>query len=503
MQHDIVIAGAGPVGLMLACELRLAGAQVVVVDGRPGPESPSPGVAVNGGVIELLELRGLMEACRADGFEFPMAHFAHIWLDPARLADRYPYNFSLPHGKLVHHLLERAEALDAELRFGQRVTGVAQDERQVQTTIVGAAGEQTLRSRYLVGCDGVDSAVRQAAGIAFPGDEEPFHGTVADFAVAQDSVLVQHLGAHLHPGGLLAVSPLGPHTVRLLTGEFGVEPPRRDGVPDLAELQGAVRRIAGIEFSGDAPFWSARWSNATRLAEQYRAGRVFLAGDAAHQHFPLGGQALSTGLDDAVNLGWKLAAELAGRAPAGLLDSYHAERHPVGARACQTTRAQAALLHPMTPLREIFTELVRFPEVNDFLVTMVGGTDTRYPLAAAGAAADCDADPLLGRRLPGVAAAARAVPELAEAWAAGRAVLLDLGADGPRPGLAEGLAGLDGLVSLVRAKPLPGVDAEAVLLRPDGRVVWTARDDAAPAGLAAALATLFGDPARDWPPTRN
>ncbi|MEU1289780.1 FAD-dependent monooxygenase [Kitasatospora sp. NPDC005856] len=491
MHHDIVIAGAGPVGLMLACELRLAGAEVVVLDGRPGPEAHAPGVAVNPGVIELLEMRGLMEACRPDGFEFPMAHFAHIWLDPSALADRYPYNFSLPHGRLVHHLVERARALGADLRFGHRVVGVEQDEHLVDVRFEGPTGEGTLRSRHLVGCDGVDSVVRRAAGIAFPGDEEPFHGTVADFRPAQDSVLRHHLGAREYPAGLLAVSPLGPDTVRVLTAEFGAEPPAGDDAPGAAEVQGAVSRLAGIAFTDGPPLWSARWSNATRLAERYRAGRVFLAGDAAHQHFPLGGQALSTGLDDAVNLGWKLAADLAGRAPAGLLDSYHEERHPVGARACLTTRAQAALLHPLTPLREVFAELVRFPDVNAHLVTMVGGTDTRYPLGQA----DPDADPLLGRRLPGVSAAARAVPALASAWEAGHAVLLDLREDGDGSGLEGELAGREGLVDLVTAKPLPGVDAEAVLLRPDGRVSWTLRAGGSPTGLAAALTALFGEPA--------
>ncbi|MEU4119398.1 FAD-dependent monooxygenase [Kitasatospora sp. NPDC028055] len=493
MQHDIVIVGAGPVGLMLACELRLAGAEVVVLDGRPGPEAHAPGVAVNPGVIELLEMRGLMEACRPDGFEFPMAHFAHIWLDPSALADRYPYNFSLPHGRLVHHLVERARTLGADLRFGHRVVGVEQDEYRVETRVEGPAGGQTLLSRHLVGCDGVDSVVRRAAGIAFPGHEEPFHGTVSDFSVTTDSVLRQHLGAREYPAGLLAVSPLGPDTVRVLTAEFGVEPPEGDAAPELAEIQGAVSRLAGVGFADGPPLWSARWSNATRLAERYRAGRVFLAGDAAHRHFPLGGQALSTGLDDAVNLGWKLAADLAGRAPEGLLDSYHDERHPVGARACLTTRAQAALLHPLTPLREVFAELVRFPDVNEYLVTLVGGTDTRYQLGQAGP----DADPLLGRRLPGVAAAARAVPGLASAWEAGRAVLLDLRAGGGDAGtdLAGELAGREGLVDFVTAKPLPGVDAEAVLLRPDGRIAWTLPADGDSTGLAAALAALFGEPA--------
>ncbi|MFD8011280.1 FAD-dependent monooxygenase [Streptomyces sp. NPDC058955] len=489
MPHDVVIAGAGPVGLMLACELRLAGAAVVVLDDRPGPAEHAPGVALNGGVVELLEMRGLMDACRADGFEFPLAHFAHIWLDPARLAGRFPYNFAMPHSRLIHHLAERARSLGAELRFGHRVRGVTQDAEGVGVRVEGPDGEGTVRGRYLVGCDGADSVVRQAVGIGFAGDEQPFHGTVSDFTVGPDSVLNQHMGAKEYPAGLFAVSPIGPGTVRVLTGEFGVEPPSRDGAPSPAEIRAAAQRLAGVEFTGDEPTWSARWFHVTRLADRYRAGRVFLAGEAAHTHFPLGGQALSTGMDDAVNLGWKLAADLAGSAPEGLLDTYEAERLPVARRACATVRAQVALLHPLTELREVMAELVRFPDVNEYFVRMVGGTDTR--VAFDGDVQE-DAHPLLGRRIPGVAAAAQAVAGLAEAWAAGRGVLLDLSDDPDGDGGRLDLAGWTDRVSLIRTKPLPDVDAEAVLLRPDGRVVWAAPRGHGGAGLAEALRTRFG-----------
>jgi 2-polyprenyl-6-methoxyphenol hydroxylase-like FAD-dependent oxidoreductase len=484
MLHDVVIAGAGPVGLMLASELRLAGTEVIVLEGRTEPPAHAPGVAINGGVIELLEMRGLMDDCRADGFEFPMAHFAHIWLDPSQLADRYPYNFSIPHARLIHRLIERVQSLGADLRFGHRVRGLTQDRDTVEIRIEGPAGDDTVRSRYLVGCDGVDSAVRQTVGIAFPGDEQPFHGTVGDFAIEPNSVLGEHLGAKEYPAGLFAVSPIAPGTVRVLTGEFGAEPPSRDAAPPRAEIQAAVRRIANVEFTGGDPTWSARWFNATRLAERYRAGRVFLAGDAAHTHFPLGGQALSTGMDDAMNLGWKLGVELTGRAPDGLLDTYEAERRPVAERACQTARAQVTLLHPLTDLRDIIAELVRFPDVNEYLVKMAGGTDTHYPFEGAGDHS------LLGRRITGVTAA-RAVPELAVAWASGRGVLLDLSDD---PDGRIDITGWTDRVSPVRSKPLPGVDAEAILLRPDGRVAWAAGNGEAGDGLSEALAAWFGAP---------
>ncbi|MFE3019113.1 FAD-dependent monooxygenase [Streptomyces sp. NPDC059256] len=492
MPHDVVIVGAGPVGLMLACELRLAGTAVLVLEDRAEPNAHAPGVALNGGVVELLEMRGLMDACRSDGFEFPMAHFAHLWLNPAQLAARYPYNFAMPHSRLIHHLTERARSLGADLRYEHRVRGVdgSVDLDRVAVRVVGPDGEVTIHARYLVGCDGVNSVVRQAVGVGFVGDEQPFHGTVSDFAVGPDSVLNQHLGAKEYPAGLLAVSPIGPGMVRVMTGEFDVEPPSRDGAPPLAEIQAAVRRLAGVEFTGDEPTWSARWFNVTRVAERYRVGRVFLAGDGAHTHFPLGGQALSTGMDDAVNLGWKLAADLAGHAPDGLLDTYETERRPIAQRACLTVRAQVALLHPLTELREVVAELIRFPDVNEYFVKMVGGTDTLIPLGDDSEGEDVH--PLRGRRLPGVASAVRSVPELAEAWSKGRGVLLDLH-DEPEDGRLD-LTGWTDRVSLVRAKGLSDIDAEAVLLRPDGRVVWAAHrlDDGK--GLAEVLLRHFGPP---------
>lgn len=487
MPHDVVIVGAGPVGLMLACELRLADVAVVVLEGRAEPNAHAPGVAVNGGVIELLEMRGVMDACRADGFEFPMAHFAHIWLDPSQLAGRYPYNFALPHSRVIHHLTERARSLGADLRYGHRVLGVSQDAESVTVRVEGPDGESTMGARHLVGCDGVDSVVRREAGIDFAGEERTFHGTVSDFTVEPDSVLNQHMGAKEYPAGLLAVSPIGPGTLRVLTGEFGVEPPSREGAPAPEEIRAAVRRLAGVEFTDPGPTWSARWFDVTRLAARYRAGRVFLAGDAAHTHFPLGGQALSTGMDDAVNLGWKLAADLAGYAPDGLLDTYESERRPIAERACMTASAQVSLLHPLTRLREVFTELVRFPDVNEYFVRMVGGTDTAVAVDGAGE----DAHPLLGRRIPGVVAAAQGVPELAEAWAAGRGVLLDLSDD---PAGRFDITGWTDRVSLVRTKPLADIDADAVLLRPDGRVVWAARGGSGDDGLTEALRASFGTP---------
>jgi 2-polyprenyl-6-methoxyphenol hydroxylase-like FAD-dependent oxidoreductase len=469
---------------MLACELRLAGSGVVLLEQAPELSARSPGTAINPAVIELLEMRGLMNACRTDGFEFPLAHFAHIWLHPDQLADRHPYNFALPHSRLTRHLAERARSLGADLRFGYRFTGLAQDQDAIGVRTAGPGGERVLECRYLVGCDGADSTVRAAAGIAFPGDETPFHGVVADLAVEPGNALNQHFGADVYSAGLCTLTPAGAGLVRVLTGAFGTEPPSRDSQPTLDEVRASVRDIAGIEFTDGELVWSARWFNATRLAANYRAGRVFVAGDAAHVHFPLGGQALSTGIEDAVNLGWKIGAEVAGWAPTDLLDSYHAERHPVGARACRTTRAQLALLHPLTDLREIIAELVRFPAVNEYLVEMVGGTDVRYPMKHS----PDTAGPLLGRRLPAVPVIAEREPELASAWASGATVLLDLRDDA---GSRFDVGGWADRIRVVRTKPLPGVEAEALLIRPDGRIAWVT-GTGGNEGLPEALRTWMG-----------
>jgi 2-polyprenyl-6-methoxyphenol hydroxylase-like FAD-dependent oxidoreductase len=486
MTHDVVIVGAGPAGLMLAGELSLAGAGVVVLDQLPQPNPRSLGVAINANVVELLRMRGLMDACSADGFDLPGAHFAQLWLDPAKVTDRHPGNFVLPQPRLEHHLAEWATRLGAEIRRGHRFTGLTQDGESVTVRARSDDGDYTIEAAYLVGCDGTGSAVRTAAGIPFPGSETPFHGIVAELPSSQQA-LAAHFGAHEYPMGLFTVSPAGPTVIRVMTGAFGVEPPHRDTAPSIDELRRSIQDIAGHDIAITEADWMTRWYHVTRNAERYRAGRVFLAGEAAHTHFPLGGLAISIGVEDAVNLGWKLAAVLAGQASDRLLDSYHDERHPVGARACRTAQAQVALLYPLTtvaPLREIMTDLIRFDDVNDYLVRLAAGTDVRYAVAGG-------EHELLGVRLPTVALSATGPRELADAWRAGRAVLLDLGA-----GRVD-LEGWAGQVEVITAKPMPELGVDALLLRPDGRVVWV-NENGAPDrdGLVQALRTWLGEPDR-------
>ncbi|GGW70303.1 putative oxygenase [Streptomyces lucensis JCM 4490] len=487
MNHPVVVAGAGPVGLMLAAELALAGVPALVLERQTGAGEEAPGMAINSAVVELLAQRGIMDGLLGDGMEFPRAHFAHIWLDPATLAGAHPYTFLVPHQRVRQRLEEHATKAGARVRRGAEVVGLRQDAGGVELDVRQGGGTEVIRAAYVVGCDGAHSAVRDLAGIGFPGADEVFHGLVGDLDVEPGDPLCDQLGVHQHDDGFFTVGPVSQSVLRVTTGEFDAAPDDPAAPVTRAELAAHVRRLTGAELATrGAPRWLSRWTAATRQAERYRQGRVFLAGDAAHVHFPLGGQALSTGIEDAVDLGWKLAARVRGRARDELLDTYHQERHPVGARACATTRAQMALLRPgggTGPLRQLLTELVRLGEVNDHLVALVGGLDIRYPSLAGE-----DGHALVGRRLPRTElVTGRGPVTVGELLHSGHGVLLDLS---PGGGLREPVAGRCEWIDVVAAEPVEGLP-EGVLLRPDGRVAWAgAASDRA--GLTAAAARWFG-----------
>ena len=494
--QQVLIAGAGPVGLMLACELSLAGVPTVVLERAEQPSGQSLGMAINAGVVELLTQRGLMEPLRNDGFEFPMAHFAHIWLDPARLSQQHPYNFAVPHSLVARRLAERAVAQGVDIRQGHEVTGVDTDGTGVVVEVRSAAGPYSLRGSFLIGCDGGRSTVRELAGIGFPGIDIPFSGITGDLEIEPGDPLLSRLGVAQHETGFVTIAPAGESVLRFSTGEFGVETCDAGAPVSITELRATAERISGVPVTTGTPRWLARWDTPTRQADRYRSGRVFLAGDAAHVHFPLGGQALSTGIEDAVNLGWKLAADLHGWAPSGLLDTYHEERHPVGARACLTTRAQLAMMYPLdrvAPLRGIFAELAKFDAVNQYFVEMVGGLDVRYPMQNPDQPDEAP-HALLGRRLPDIAlATATEQTTLASLLRPGRGVLLNM-SDGAAA--AEAVSGWADRVNTVPAKPTSEIGAAGLLLRPDGRVAWAATEqDNWDRGLRAALRMWFGEPA--------
>jgi len=352
-------------------------------------------------------------------------------------------------------------------------------------------GEHAVSGRYLVGCDGENSAVRQSAGIAFPGTEHRFYGLVGDVAVDMDELEPGQAGAARYPnGGLYMGGPIGPGTLRVVTARFGAQPPEPDSPVGEAELVAQVEEITGTVLKVGETLWLSRYGFSTRHAERYRSGRVFVCGDAAHTFFPLGGQRLNTCIQDAVNLGWKLAADIHGWAPPALLDSYHAERHATGERACRLTAAQAALLASTDgaeDLRELLATLAGYPEVNNYLLEFVTGLDVRYPMP------DAPAHRLLGMR-PGPVplTTPTGTTTLPATLHPGRGVLLDLSAG--QLDLTPAAAWHD-RVDVHTAEPTDALDAAALLLRPDGHVAWAADSGAPdPAGLTGALTTWLGSP---------
>jgi 2-polyprenyl-6-methoxyphenol hydroxylase-like FAD-dependent oxidoreductase len=476
---------------MLACELAVAGVRPTVIDRLDAADERSPGMAINAAVVELLAQRGLMAPLRDDGFEFPLAHFAHLMLDPARLAGRHPFAFAVPHHRLAQRLEERAVQLGARVIRGTELVSLDGDEDGVTA---GTAAGEVIRCRYLVGCDGGGSRVRALAGIDFPGTDLDFRGITADLEVDADDPLMTKLGFHQHDGGLFTVAPAAPGVVRVMVGEFGL-PPAPGGVPvALADLQDSVKRVTGSDLITGTPCWIAAWGAPTRVADRYRADRVFLAGDAAHLCFPLGGQALAAGIEDAVNLGWKLAAEVNGWAPARLLFTYHTERHPAGVRMGQTTRAQTALMSQLDkvgPLREVLAELIAFDDVNEYLVKMVGGLDVTYPMACP--ALSAPTGPLVGRRLPDVPLTAGGqATSTATLLQGGHGLLLNFGDDA---GVSRLAAGWAGRLDYVIAEPSPELGVAAMLVRPDGRVAWSSGTGGVwGTGLSAAIHQWFGEP---------
>jgi len=480
---SVIVVGAGPAGLMLACELGLHGVPAIVLERLAEPAAESRSMGLQSRTVEIFHERGVADEWFRDFPAMVMHNFGLIRLTQPR--GDYPPSLRVPQSSLEKLLAKRAVELGAEVRRGHEVIAVEQDDAGVTVTVRTADGEQQVRGDYLVGCDGGASTVRRSAGIDFPGTDATLSGVTGQFVLADDGSRERvSLAMNLVPEGFLSTLPQPDGVTRLTAVEFGVVTPRDAPTPNADDIRAMIKRIGGPDLTIDRTLWIGRFADATRHAERYRSGRVFLAGDAAHIHFPAAGQGLNTGVQDAVNLGWKLAAEVNGWAPAGLLDTYHGERHPVGARVCANTRAQMALTHPIDrvgPLREFFTELIQLDEVNKYLIELVTGISIRYPFEESGA----QPHPLLGRRMPHIDLETDGgVVRTPQTLNAGRGVLLHTGATPPD------LTGWQGRVGLVTAKPHSTMDAEAVLVRPDGHVVYAGDGT----GLDEALVKWFGQP---------
>jgi 2-polyprenyl-6-methoxyphenol hydroxylase-like FAD-dependent oxidoreductase len=470
---DVVIVGAGPTGLMLACELALAGVHPVVLERLDEPTGLSKALALVGRSVDMLDHRGLLDrfAAYAPVGAAGFAHFALTPLDLSALAGLGVRGVSIQQARTEQILLGRALELGVEVRPGRQVVGLEQDRDGVTVDL----GEERMRTRWVVGCDGGSSVVRKAAGIGFPGLGPSRLLRLADVTmpngVAKDDHIALPDGAR-SPYVRGGVVPLGEGIFRIITNEPYPDGFDRDAPLTLDELQSSIRRTTGHELPIGEVRWMSRFTDASRQADSYRAGRVLLAGDAAHIHLPAGGPGLNTGLQDAVNLGWKLAAEVQGRAPEGLLDTYQAERHPEGTRVLMHTRAQGALLiedDRMASLRELFRQLLANAEITQQIGGLLYAMDTRYDMGVA------DAHPLIGRWAPDLVM--RDGTRLAEHMNTARGLLVGTEC----PGWADRVDAVD-----------PGA-GEAVLVRPDGYVAWTGPPRHA--GLPEALTRWFG-PAR-------
>ncbi|MDR7276933.1 FAD-dependent monooxygenase [Catenuloplanes atrovinosus] len=371
---DVVVVGAGPTGLWLAGELRLGGASVTVLESRPERDRHSKALTVHPRTLEIFDTRGVVDRFLAEGLRVPNGHFASLpdRLDFSVLDTPYPYTLVLPQARTEELLEERARALGAVIRRGVRVAGLAPDGVRLDDG-------STVAGRYVAGCDGTRSTIRDAAGIGFPGTDTTVRGWLAD--VVLDAPPAGGVLTLSGPHGGLMVVPMPGGLHRLV----GVDArPADDRAPTLDEVRATVLRVAGTDFGMRDPDWLSRFGNAARQADAYRRGRVLLAGDAAHMHFPAGGVGMNVGIQDAHNLGWKLAAVAGGRAPDALLDTYHAERHPVGAELLEHTRAQTALMTAYSAdgqaLRRVLSGLIAtVPGLSRALAERLSGLSVTYP----------------------------------------------------------------------------------------------------------------------------
>ncbi|MDB1087005.1 FAD-dependent monooxygenase [Streptomyces sp. ACA25] len=498
MDTDVVITGAGPTGLMLACELRLAGVDVVVVERLAERTGESRAGGMHSRTLEVLDQRGVLDRFLAEGELQPVGHFSGLYLDFDEYESRHPYPLMILQSAIERLLEEWGAELGVRVRRSAELSGIRQDEAGVTVELTtGEAAPATLRARYLVGCDGGRSTVRKLTGIDFPGTEATMTALIGD--VELPDLPEDYVWARRCPGGDYSAIAFEPGWYRVITSDYDHVADRDDPVT-FEQLRDSLIKLAGTDFGMHSPRWVSRFNDAARQAVQYRSGRVLLAGDAAHTHFPAGGQGLNMGVQDAVNLGWKLASVVRGQAPVCLLDSYHAERHPVAERVLHNTRAQSALARPgaqTDALRDVFGSLIVFDDVNRHLRGMLTALDIRYAV---------DGDHVLaGRRVPDADLktpdGATRVHELLHA---ARPVLLDLRGSAEVAVAAKGWADR---VDLVEARseddhwPVPvlgDVPAPAALLiRPDGHVAWAADVGGGPgtSALRTALATWFG-PAR-------
>ena len=493
-EHAVVIAGGGPTGLVLAGELALAGVDVAIVERRANQNLPgSRAGGLSARTIEVFDQRGIADRFLAEGQIAQVTAFAPARLDISDFPTRHPYGLGLWQNHIERILAGWVSELKVPVLYEREVTGFSQDETGVD---VHVSEGTSYRAQYLVGCDGGRSLIRKTAGIEFPGWDPTMSALIAQVEMTEEP----ELGMRRTPSGMHA---LGKVEYEIKDGVVHYKKGGTVGVmlteehvgataePTLDDLRQRLIAVYGTDYGMHSPTFISRFTDTTRQAAQYRKGRVLLAGDAAHVHSPVGGQGLNTGVQDAVNMGWKLAQVVKGTSPETLLDTYHAERHPVGARVLKNTMAQVALTHRMDErtdaLRDVVTQLLSMDQPRKRFGAMMSGLDIHYDLGPG--------HPLLGRRMPDLDLVTaegqlRVFTLLHEA----RPVLLNFGEPDAiaitpwRDRVQIVDAGYEGPWELPALGAVTG--PRAVLVRPDGHVAWVG--DETQRGLADALATWFG-----------
>jgi 2-polyprenyl-6-methoxyphenol hydroxylase-like FAD-dependent oxidoreductase len=499
--HSVVIAGGGPAGMMLAAELALAKVDVAIVERRPDHVLVgSRAGGFHSRTIEVLDQRGVADRFLAEGQVAQASMIGTTVLDMSDFPTRHPYSLGIWQNQIERVMAAWIAALPVRIYYGDEVTGFGQDDTGVDVEL--SAG-RSLRARYLVGCDGGRSVIRKAAGIGFPGWDPTKSNLIAEVEVTENPDLGMRrdaLGVHAIGrleyeirDGEVVYMDRGP--VRVMVTEQQIGP---SSEPTLSDLSDALITVYGTDFGIHNPTSISRFTDMTRQAAAYRVGRVMLAGDSAHVHYPAGGQGLSLGVQDAVNLGWKLAQVVNGTSPESLLDSYHDERHPVAARALRHTMAQTALQRQderSKALFELVSDVASMDEPRKHLAGIVSGLDIHYDLPRRGRCGE--GHPLLGRRMPDLDLVTADGPlRVFELLHDAKPVLLNLGE--PK---AFDIAPWADRVQLIDAEydgpwELPVLGAvpspTALLIRPDGYVAWVA--DLTDLGLRDALITWFGAP---------
>ena len=484
--HAVVIAGAGATGLMLAGELALAGVDAAIVERRTSQDLPGQrALGFNARTAEVFDQRGIADRFLAEARTAQVASFGWIPLDISDFPTRHNYTVGLAQQHIERILAGWVDELGVPVHHGREVTSFVQDDTGVDIQV---SDRQPLRARYLVGCDGGRSLIRRAAGIGFPGWDAETTLLIAETEMDQEP----EMGLRRDDKGIRSLSRMEDgKRVRVMVPD---QRAGESGEPTLPELSQALIAVYGTDFGLRSATWISRFSDAARQAESYREGRVLLAGDAAHVHFPIGGQGLNIGVQDAVNLGWKLAQVVNGTSPDSLLDTYHAERHPVAARVLRNALAQTALTTRSGPrtdaLRGTMSELLKMDEPRKWIAGMMSSLDVRYDLG--------EGHPLLGRRMPDLDVVTADGPlRVFTLLHHARPVLLNLG----EPGGFD-ITGWADRIQFVEAEykgtwELPVLGAvgapDAVLVRPDGYVAWVG--DSNQPGLPNALTTWFGQPA--------